>query len=106
MELSEAVVHVGGLKCVDSIIVKLRFAQIGETPRAVLGDSGECRMWELVANLVSFSFSSAPDEAHCAHRQSRLFFFILPLALSTMGTPLEDEYPTSFRDFLILFVSF
>lgn len=32
MELSEAVVHVGGLKCVDSIIVKLRFAQIGETP--------------------------------------------------------------------------
>ena len=94
--------HVGGLKVRGQHHHKLRFPQIGET-RAVLGDSGECRMWELVTNLVSLSFLVGLT-AHIV--RDYFFSFISLLALSTMGTPLEDEYPTSFRDFFILCVSF
>lgn len=65
---------------------------------AALGDPGECRMWELVANLV-FWCSGPCRRGSLRTRTSSAAVFISLLAFSTMGTSLEDEYPTSFRDF-------
>jgi hypothetical protein len=100
VESSEAVVHVGWWpKMRGQHHHKLRFPQIGETH-----DSGECRMWEFVANLVSLSRILV--RRHSLRTSSATVFSFSLLALSTMGTPLEDEYPTSFREIFYSFCIF